>query len=337
VLYFSHSSSLEHDPGAMVEGHPDSPVRIEAIQRAMQASDWLGCQVRDAPAATEAELQLIHTPEHVQAIKDLSARGGGEVDEDTYVSEGSYSAALHAAGGACAMVRALMAGEDSRAFCALRPAGHHATPERAMGFCLFNNVAVAAEVARRELGAERVLIVDWDVHHGNGTVEAFRTRDDVLVAGIHQRDLYPGSGAITDMGSGPGFRYTINLPVPRGSDGEVWVSLLEHVILPIGEQFAPQLILISAGFDAHVGDPLGGCRVDTESFAQMALHVDELGRKLNAPVGAQLEGGYDPKALADSALATIGALKSERNPDSIAPDQIVTPRAAAHISHYWDL
>jgi acetoin utilization deacetylase AcuC-like enzyme len=337
VLYFSHPSSLEHDPSTILEGHPDTPARIEAIQSALQNQDWLGCDRREAPAASEAELRLIHTPEHVESVQRLAANGGGQIDEDTYVNEASYRAAQHAAGGACAMVRALLAGEASAGFCALRPSGHHATPERAMGFCLFNNLAIAAELARRELDVQRTLIVDWDVHHGNGTAEAFRQRDDVLFVSIHQADLYPGTGAIADMGSGAGFRYTINLPVPRGSDGEVWISLLEHVVLPIAEQFSPQLILISAGFDAHIADPLGGCRVDTDSFAQMALHLRELAGRLHVPVGAVLEGGYDLAALADSTLATIAALSSDNDPYSIAPDPIVTPRAAAHIGHYWDL
>ena len=144
-------------------------------------------------------------------------------------------------------------------FCGVRPSGHHAEPDRAMGFCLFNNVAVAAEFAIRELGARRVFIFDWDVHHGNGTAEAFRRRDDVLFASIHQSALYPGTGPLGDVGSGPGEGYTINLPVPAGSEDDLWLSLVEHIVLPAGREFEPDLVLVSAGFDAHRDDPLAGC------------------------------------------------------------------------------
>ena len=235
------------------------------------------------------------------------------------------------------MVRALLGGDADSAFCGLRPAGHHAERSRAMGFCLFNNVAIAAELALAELGARKVMIVDWDVHHGNGTAEIFRQRADVLFASIHQQGLYPGTGPIADMGSGDGLGFTVNIPVPRGSDEEVWVSVLEHLIIPIGIEFHPDLVLISAGFDAHRADPLGECRLEAGSFAQMACHVREFAAQLGAPVGAVLEGGYAPEALAGSVLATVAALGGEGRAESIAPDQIVTPRAAAHLGHYWEL
>jgi acetoin utilization deacetylase AcuC-like enzyme len=235
------------------------------------------------------------------------------------------------------MVRALLAGEAATGFCGLRPAGHHAERDRAMGFCLFNNVAIAAELAIRELGAGRVLIIDWDVHHGNGTEDVFRRRDDVLYASIHQAGLFPGTGSVSDVGSGQGVGYTINAPVPRGSDEEVWVSVLEHVIVPIGTEFRPDLILISAGFDAHRDDPLGGCRLEAESFAQMACHVRDLAREAGAPLGAVLEGGYNPAALAESVAATIAALDGAGEAESIAPDPFVTSRVAAHVGHYWTL
>ena len=210
------------------------------------------------------------------SIRELCLAGGGAIDADTYVGEASFQAALHAAGGAVEMARALLCGEAATGFCGVRPAGHHAEPERAMGFCLFDNVAVAAELAIRELGLERVFILDWDVHHGNGTVEAFRHRSDVLVAGIHRAGHLPGTGSLADVGSGAGEGYTINLPVPAGSEEGLWLSLLEHVIVPVATAFSPQLILISAGFDAHLDDPLADCRLETASFARMACHVREL-------------------------------------------------------------
>ena len=303
----------------------------------MRRQAWLGCEVRDAPAATERELELVHTAEHVTTIRQLCAAGGGQIDADTFVGETSYTAALHAAGAACEMVRALLRGEARSGFCVTRPAGHHAERERTMGFCLFDNVAIAAELAMRELGVERSLILDWDVHHGNGTAEIFRRRADVLFASIHQLGLFPGTGAVSDAGSGEGLGYTINAPVPSGSDEEVWISVLEHVILPAALEFRPQLVLISAGFDAHRDDPLADCLLETSSFAQMACHVREMASSVDAPIGAVLEGGYNPRVLAECVPATIAALDGDMPADSIAPDPLVTSRVAAHVGHFWTL
>ena len=183
-----------------------------------------------------------------------------------------------------------------------------------MGFCLFNNVAVAAQLAIDHLGVRRVFILDWDVHHGNGTDEIFRHRDDVLFASIHQANTFPHSGPLRDAGSGRGLGYTINLPVPPGSDGERWLSLLEYVVLPAAIAFRPELILISAGFDAHRADPLGGCQLESADFARMARHVSDLAAVTHAPIGAVLEGGYDPPALAESVIATMRALASATPP-----------------------
>ncbi len=337
MLFYSHPSSLAHDPRAFMPEHPDIPERLQAIEEAMESTGWAGCERRQAPEARESELMLVHTRGHVSTVRELCLGGGGAIDADTFVGETSYVAALHAAGGAAALARALVAGESAVGFSATRPSGHHAEPGRAMGFCLFNNVAVAAAVAIAELGLERVMIIDWDVHHGNGTAEAFRHRRDVLFASIHQSGLYPGTGSLSDVGSGDGYGYTINVPVPRGSDEEVWLSVLEHVIVPVGIEYGPQLIMISAGFDAHRHDPLGECQLESESFARMARLVRDLGGEVGAPVGAVLEGGYDIPSLAESVLSTIGALQGNGEADSIAPEQVVTPRAAAHIGHHWAL
>ncbi len=307
-VYFSHPACLEHDPREGFPMHPDTPERLAAIERRLAAVDWLGWERREALAASEAELQLVHSRRHVEAIRELCAGGGGAIDPDTYVGEASFRAALHAAGGACAMTRALLAGEAEAGFCAVRPSGHHAEPERAMGFCLFDNVAIAAELAIRELGLERVLVIDWDVHHGNGTVEAFRDRGDVLVVNLHQQGIYPGGGAAADVGSGPGEGYTLNLPQPAGSTEDRWLASLEGAVLPAAEAFEPQLVLVSAGFDAHVDDPLAGCRLESNSFARMATLVLELARAQRAPLGFVLEGGYAPPALAESVEATLRAL-----------------------------
>jgi acetoin utilization deacetylase AcuC-like enzyme len=323
LLYLSHPACSEHDPRAQAPLHPENPDRLVAVERRLEALDWLGWERRQAPAAPERLLELIHDSDHVAAIRRLCQAGGGAIDADTFAGESSYRAALHAVGGACEMTRALLAGEAAAGFCAVRPPGHHAEPDRAMGFCLFNNVAIAAETAIRELGVERVLVLDWDVHHGNGTVEAFRHRADVLVAGIHQAGIFPGTGSFGDTGSGDGRGFTINLPVAAGSGEELWLALLEHLIVPVAAAFEPQLVLLSAGFDAHRDDPLGGCALATGSFARMACHARDLAARVGAPLGAVLEGGYEPEALAASVEATMRALAGEGEVEPTAPDAML--------------
>jgi acetoin utilization deacetylase AcuC-like enzyme len=336
-LLVRHRSSREHDPREHHPEHPDTPERLIAIEAALAAEDWLGWQLRDAPPASYAELESVHDRPMINRIAELCAFGGGAIDADTFVSEASGRAAYHAAGGACEMVRALVGGETPLGFAMVRPSGHHAERSRSMGFCLFNNVAIAAQVAISALGVERVFIFDFDVHHGNGTAEIFRYRRDVLFASIHQSGIYPGTGALSDGGSGQGLGYTLNLPVTAGADGELWLSLLEHVIVPAAAEFAPELILISAGFDAHRADPLGGCRLETEHFAQMACHIRELARDAGAPLGAVLEGGYDLEALPACVIATMRALAGEGDAVSSAPEMLFTSRAAAHVGHFWEL
>jgi hypothetical protein len=235
------------------------------------------------------------------------------------------------------MVRALVDGEAGVGFAAVRPAGHHAERSRAMGFCLFNNVAVAAQLAIAELGVRRVLILDWDVHHGNGTAEIFRRRDDVLFASIHQAGIFPGGGALADAGSGPGFGYTINLPVPAGADGATWLSLLEHVVLPAASVFCPELVLISAGFDAHRDDPLADCQLDSDDFAHMTCHVRDFAHRVGAPVGAVLEGGYHLPSLSAGVISMMRALVGHGEAQSAAPEFAFTPRAASYVGQHWDL
>ena len=336
-LYFHHPICMEHDPSAHVPAHPDTPERLVVLERELRERDWLGFERREAPAAGEEELELVHDPTLVSSIRELCDSGGGPIDADTYVGERSYRAALHAAGGACAAARALLGGETRLAFAGVRPSGHHAEPGRAMGFCLFNNVAVAAALAIAELGAERVFVLDWDVHHGNGTAEAFRRRSDVLFASIHQSPLYPGTGPLSDAGSGEGEGYTINLPVPPGSKENLWLSLTEHVIVPAASAFRPDLVLVSAGFDAHREDPLASVCLETDSFAEMARHVRALAERVDAPIGVVLEGGYSPVALAASAIAALAAFAGEEQPHSAAPDATLTSHAAAQVGHYWPL
>jgi acetoin utilization deacetylase AcuC-like enzyme len=206
-----------------------------------------------------------------------------------------------------------------------------------MGFCLFNNVAVAAELAIAELGAERVFVLDWDVHHGNGTAEAFRTRKDVLFASIHQSPLYPGTGPLSDVGSGSGEGYTLNLPVAPGSGEELWLSLTEHVVIPAARAFAPDLVLVSAGFDAHRADPLAECLLETSSFGDLARHVRDLARACGAPLGIVLEGGYEPVSLAQSVRETMLALGDDRRPRAASAELPETRLAVAQLQPFWPL
>ena len=304
ALYLHHPSSLEHDTGP----HPENADRVRAIEAALEREDWLGMKRVEAPAAAEGQILRVHPAEHVEMIRRISAEGGGMIDMDTVASAGSYEAALHAAGGAVHAVDRLTANGDGFAFCGLRPPGHHAETHRAMGFCLFNNVAIAARHAIDELAVERVLVLDWDVHHGNGTQEVFYDSPEVLYASIHQSPLYPGTGAASETGEGEGTGYTVNLPVPPGSGGDEFLSLVEDVVVPKARDHAPGLIILSAGYDAHRADPLANCILDEAAYAAMAAAMRDVAAELEAPVLVCLEGGYDLDALAASVVATIEAL-----------------------------
>jgi acetoin utilization deacetylase AcuC-like enzyme len=335
-IYFTHASSLEHDPRVLMPGHPDTPERMLALERMLADEQRLGWELREAPAADTTTIELVHSARLVAEIERLASAGGGAVDADTVVGEPSFRAALHAAGGACELARVLVDGE-TLGFSMLRPSGHHAEVDRAMGFCLFNNVAIAAAFAIAELGVRRVFVLDWDVHHGNGTAEVFRTRDDVLFASIHQSPLYPGTGPLSDVGSGPGEGYTLNLPVAPGAGEELWLSLVEHVVIPVARAFAPELVLVSAGFDAHVADPLAACRLLTSSFGELARHVRDLARDCGAPLGLVLEGGYEPVSLAQSVRETLRAIGDERPRRTAAPELPETRAAITQLSPFWAL
>ncbi|MBD0281074.1 MAG: histone deacetylase [Thermoleophilaceae bacterium] len=306
-----------------------------ALEAELERRGWLGWERREAPRASEEQLLAVHTRSHVEAVRELSARAGA-FDLDTPVSEGSWDAALRAAGGACAMVDALLAGGERVGLAALRPPGHHAERARAMGFCLFSNVAVAARHAIDALGVDRVFVLDWDVHHGNGTNAIFRESREVLFASIHQYPFYPGTGPLSDVGSGPGEGFSINLPVPAGSGEDVFLSLVEHVAAPAARHFAPDLVLISAGFDAHRADPIGGCTLETSSYAELSRHVRAVADELEVPIGAVLEGGYDLEALAGSVAVTMEALADGGAPRSVERHGVAEV-AAGKLGRYWEL
>lgn len=330
--YLRHDSSLTHETGE----HPEQAARIPAVERALAARDWLGFERHEAPAVDLETLTAVHDPAYVAGIEALCAAGGGMLDADTLAGPGSYRAALHAAGGAVSLVDLLVSGAASAGFSALRPPGHHALPARAMGFCLFNNIAVAARHALAAHGLRRVLIVDLDVHHGNGTNDVFAAERAVLFASIHQSPLYPGTGSANDVGTGPGAGYTVNLPVRPGSGDPVWCSLVEHVVVPIATAYAPDLVLVSAGYDAHADDPLAGCTVTEAGFATMTASLRRLGARLEVPVGMVLEGGYALGALARSVVATLEVLGAAEPP--AAPELAVDPAsraAAGALSAAW--
>jgi len=317
AVYLRHPSSLEHDTGM----HPERAERIPAIEGELDRRGWPGLRRVEAPAVDPDVLRAVHPDEYIRWVRELSERGGGAIDPDTLASPGSYRAALHAAGGAAAMVDLLIGDGGPRAgFCGLRPPGHRAEARQAMGFCLFNNVAVAARRARDAHGRARVMVLDWDVHHGNGTSDIFWSDDEVLHVSIHQWPLYPGTGRPDEFGDGPGLGYTINLPVAPGSGDETFVSLVEHVVLPLAREYRPQLVLVSAGYDAHRDDPLADCAVSEAGYAAMATALRrECSALGDVPVGLVLEGGYALGALARSVAATLEAL--------CAPEPAAPPRS----------
>ena len=320
VLYH-HPSSLEHDTGP----HPEQPARIPAVLGELERRGWAGLEPRLSPQVERAALEAIHPAGYVDSIERFCAAGGGALDVDTVASPGSFDAALHAAGGAVALVDALLGGEARTGVSVHRPPGHHAENERAMGFCLFNNVAVAAQRARDAHGAQRVAIVDFDVHHGNGTNDIFHSRDDVFFASLHEWPLYPGTGPASDSGSGAGVGFTLNLPVPGGSGDEVFCSLVEHVVAPRLRELEPALVLISAGFDAHAEDPLATCRVSDEGYAVMTGSLRRAAEACSAPVGVVLEGGYALGALARGFAAVAEVVTAATAP--AAPALAVHPLA----------
>jgi acetoin utilization deacetylase AcuC-like enzyme len=333
VAYLRSPASLLHDTGA----HPERIDRIPAIESELSDRGWPGLEVMEAPAAEEDLLLSVHSREHVSAIRAQIERGGGQIDMDTVTSPGSWEAALHSAGGAARMAD-LLVGERSHgaAFCGLRPPGHHAERERAMGFCLFGNAAIAAQRARDAHGIERVLVLDWDVHHGNGTNDIFHADPSVLFVSIHQSPLYPGTGPASDVGSGDGRGFTVNLPVPPASGDETFVSHVEHLVGPLAREFEPGLILVSAGYDAHREDPLADCRVTDAGFAAMAASVRRTAESLGAPIGVVLEGGYDLGALARSVAATLEVLSADETPpDGEVALHELTAQSIARTAEYW--
>jgi len=340
LTLLTSACSLDHVPP---EGHPERVGRGREMHAAAARHAATGGRVEEAPVAPPETLALIHTPAHVEAMLELDGRAGA-LDPDTFVSPGSVTAARHAVGAAVRAVDLVLdGGPGTRAAALVRPPGHHAEPGRAMGFCLFNNVAVAAAHARRR-GLARVAIVDYDVHHGNGTQAAFVRDPSVLFVSSHQFPFYPGTGAADEVGEGGGAGFTVNLPLAAGAGDADLALVYDSVVVPVLEQYNPELVLVSAGFDAHEADPLGGLHVTTAGFGRLTASLGALAeRTCEGRLVAVTEGGYDLPALAASLDAMIAALGGSSTVTAAAP--FGTPvlgeatRAAAvrQLAAYWQL
>ncbi len=303
-----HPEYLNHDMGS---GHPESPARLRAILSRLQTSGVLGRLDRIEPVAAADEwVTAVHAASYVQQLKTaVPDRGRVFLDPDTSMSVGTLSAAYLAAGGALAAADAILEGRVNNAFCAVRPPGHHAEQARAMGFCLFNNVAIATRYLQRRHGVGRVLIVDWDVHHGNGTQHTFYDDPSVLFFSTHQFPYYPGTGRATEEGEGKGRGTTINVPMPAGQGDEVYREVFERILVPAADAFKPDWIVVSAGFDAHRDDPLAGMALTENGYAALTAIVAGIaGRHCQGRLLSCLEGGYHLNALSASVERHLLAL-----------------------------
>ncbi len=306
TLLYSHPACGEHDPGPM---HPESPARLAAVLAALDAPGFAALERREAPPATPEQLTRVHPQAYVEAVFEaIPETGHASLDADTTVSPGSGEAARRAAGALCAAVDAVMAGEAGNAFCAVRPPGHHAEPARPMGFCVFNNVAVGALHARAAHGCQRVAVVDFDVHHGNGTQAMFWDDAELMFASTHQMPLYPGSGEALERGAHGNI---VNAPLAPGAGSGEFRNAMSEAILPALRRFEPEFLLISAGFDAHADDPLAGLRFHEDDYAWATAELLEVARTFcDGRLVSTLEGGYNLEALAASAAAHVSALMS---------------------------
>jgi acetoin utilization deacetylase AcuC-like enzyme len=304
---------LEHDTGDHVENSQRLVAAISYLEET-GIKEKLNC-LPSRPALLE-ELEMIHAPDYIYYVKSKAEKGGGWLDPDTIMSPKSYEAALYAAGGLMGAVEAVMRGEVDNAFALVRPPGHHAIRDRAMGFCIFNNIAAAAKFALSKFNLNRILIADFDVHHGNGTQDAFYADPGVLYFSTHQYPFYPGTGWIDETGTGEGEGTTVNFPMSAGWGDEEYLRAFNEILVPVGRRFQPQLILVSAGFDAHWADQLAMMRVSVEGFAQMVMVLKELAAELcQGRLIFTLEGGYNLQVVASSTKAIFDVLRGNSEID----------------------
>jgi len=320
---------LEHDTG---EGHPESARRLRRVYQHLDEQPVEGCVLTTPRLATRAEILRVHDETHVDAVARTANQGRVVLETDTVTSPLSYEAALLAAGATMKGVESVLEGTSRHAFALVRPPGHHAEKEHAQGFCLFNNVAIAAAHALDGMGLERVLILDPDVHHGNGTQHAFWERPDVLYVSSHRYPFYPGTGAINEMGYGDGAGYTLNLPLPEGATDADFFHLYAGTVERVVDAFRPELILVSAGFDTWMHDPIGGMRQTTLGFrALYALFRKWADRHCPNRLVLALEGGYDPGGLARCVRTTLEVLAADETPEANVEGQV--SEAALHVAH----
>ncbi len=299
------------------ESHPESPRRLAAINEALHRSELLQALSRLEPGMAEIEdLISVHKPDYVESLEEKGeeARRRGNIlqlDSDTYMSSDSYQTAKLAAGAGLEAVRGVIKGGFARSFVIVRPPGHHALPDSQMGFCLFNNVAIAARQAQKKYGLKRVMIIDWDVHHGNGTQEIFYDDPAVLFLSFHQFPFWPPDiGWYTEDGSGEGKGFNVNIPLPAGTGDRGYLSAWDAIVKPLSLEYKPELLFLSAGYDAHEADPLGQQQISTRGYFMLANRLSELAEALNVPIVGFLEGGYNTRSLADSVVATVKVLNS---------------------------
>ncbi len=320
---------LEHEE----EDHPESPERLREIMRVLKDSALLPrLKPIDPIQATDAQIVSVHTAQHLQRVKEIVGRGGGHFDSDTYANARSLDAARLAAGAVVRAVDAVMAGEVDNAFALVRPPGHHATRTRAMGFCLFNNIAIGAQHALDQHHLERVLVADYDVHHGNGTQDIFYRTPRVLYFSTHQYPYYPGTGNWTDIGEGAGEGFTINVPLAPGVGDEGYQRIFDDLLYPAAERYRPQLVLVSVGYDAHWRDPLAMENLSLAGYASLAKTMAELARDFcNGRLVYVLEGGYDLEVCASGVANTFHALLGDTEiSDPVGP----APRPGSDIGEY---
>lgn len=327
---------LLHDTGS----HVENAGRLRAIEKELKGLD--GLTPRAPRLATDDELLRLHEPEVLERARAASAAGGEWLDGDTYCSRDSERVARLAVGGTLDLVSDVLSGEFQRGFTLARPPGHHATPERSMGFCLYSTVALAARHAVVAGGLERVFIFDWDVHHGNGTQDCLYSDPSTCFCSFHQSPLYPGSGALTERGERAGQGLTYNLPLPAGMGDAEYLQAMQELVKPVMLAYNPQLVLVSAGYDAHHDDPLGGMRVSTEGFRQMARLIAQWSHETAASgrIVGVLEGGYDPLALGRSVRATLEAWMEEPATEVGAVSESLNPLAIRRIEEarkIWEI